>query len=106
MSSKFLSGSSFADLTSGTANLNVNSEIIQTLTPGLPMRASASRQLTTGLIQASDSNFPFGDNPATANQDMANFSIINVGNIGGSVKTTAVNDIVSNAGASTNGHVA
>jgi hypothetical protein len=37
---------------------------------------------------------------------MANFNITNVGNIGGSVKTTAVNNIVSNAGGATAGHVA
>lgn len=56
MGSKFLSGGT-ADLTDGTAEINIRTATIQSLLPNLPVRTSNSRQLTSGLIGLSDLSF-------------------------------------------------
>ena len=79
MSSKFLSGGS--DLTSlqdGSFALDVSSAIIQGLTPDMPVRTSASKALTSGLIQTADCNFVPITNPSTAALDMNYYNIDNV----------------------------
>jgi len=79
MSSKFLSGGS--DLTSlqdGSFALDVSSAVIQGLTPDMPVRTSASKALTSGLIQTADCNFVPITNPSTATLDMNYYNIDNV----------------------------
>ena len=79
MGSKFLSaGADLAALTDGTFTLNVASATIQSLTPSLPVRATANRELTSGLIQLADLNFSVATNPMTTNFDMGNQDITDV----------------------------
>lgn len=107
MGSKFLEGSS-TDLTSlqnGTFALNVDSSIIQSLTPSLPVRSTADKLLTSGQIQLADCNFTPLTNPATSNLAMATFNILNAGSISGSVNSRSANDILSCATSGTSGNV-
>jgi len=48
------------------------------LTPNMPVRANASKILTSGLIQTSDCNFVPLTNPSTATLDMNSYNIDNV----------------------------
>ncbi len=77
MSSKFLSGGQFDDLTNGTFELNVATATVQNLAPGLPVRTAGTRKLTTGLIQLNDCNFTPLTDPATADLNMGGHSILN-----------------------------
>lgn len=77
MSSRFLIGSS-GDLTSlqdGSFAANVASLILQNVTPNMPVKTDAARQLVTGFIQLADCNFVPITNPVSANIDMADYSI-------------------------------
>src|SRR5271166_789123 len=61
MGSRFLSSGN-QTLTDGTANINIQSAIIQDLLPNLPVRTTVGKKLTSGLIQVSDCAFtPLSD---------------------------------------------
>ena len=80
MGSKFL-GNANTDLTAlqdGTFNLNISSAIIQTLSPNLPLKTTATKQLTSALIQLSDCAFIPLTNPSSADLSLAGYSITNI----------------------------
>ncbi len=79
MGSKFL-GTSTNDLSSlqdGSFALNVASADVQSLVPSMPVRTSATRALTSGLIGVEDCNFTPLTNPTSVDLDMNNNRIIN-----------------------------
>src|SRR5690606_1379523 len=59
MGSRFLNsgGTDLTALQDGLFQLNVSSAVIQTLTPSLPVKTSATKELVSGQIQLSDCNF-------------------------------------------------
>lgn len=69
MSSPFLLGGAFdlSVLQDGSTPINVASAVVGDLAPSLPVHTDASRQLTSGLIQASDCGFdPVAVSPTTS----------------------------------------
>ena len=79
MGSKFLGSDStnLSALIDGTFQLNVASATIQSLAPSLPLKTTATKQLISGLIQLTDCAFAPLTNPASANLNLAGFSITN-----------------------------
>ena len=62
MGSRFLNGSGgdgtdLSELTTGGFDGFLSSLRLQNLTPSLPVKTDSSRELTAGLIEASDCNF-------------------------------------------------
>lgn len=99
MGSKFL-GTSTNDLSAledGSFALNVATADIQSLVPSMPVRASATRELVSGLIEVADCNFTPLTNPATGDLDMNNNNITNTRQLAlvqnGDVSTPPVNTI-------------
>lgn len=73
MSSKFLSGGQ-TDLTDGSAQINIATAIVQNLLPNLPVRTSAAKQLTSGLISLSDCSFTPVTSPFPGNFQVGNLT--------------------------------
>ena len=84
MGSKFL-GTGSNDLNvlqDGSFALNVATADIQNLVPNMPVRASATHSLVSGLIEVGDCNFTPLTNPAAGDLNMDNNSITNAQQIG------------------------
>lgn len=83
MSSRFLSngGSDLSVLADGSFALNVASAAVQNLVPSLPVHTDASKNLVSGLIQASDCAFVPLTNPAIADLDMAGNDITDINSL-------------------------
>lgn len=84
MGSKFLGTNSnnLEVLQDGSFVLNVASADIQSLVPNMPVRASATRELVSGLIGVSDCNFTPLTNPVSSDLNMDNNSVTNAQQIG------------------------
>ena len=84
MGSKFLGTGSndLSALQDGSFVLNVASANIQSLVPNMPIRASATRELVSGLIGVSDCSFTPLTNPVAGDLNMNNNSITNAQQIG------------------------
>lgn len=80
MSSRFLIGGNgdLSALKDGSFVMNIASTVIQNLTPSLPVRTDATKQLISGLIQLSDCNFVPMTNPATSDLDMGDLAITDI----------------------------
>jgi hypothetical protein len=84
MGSKFLE---FGDedvlqaLQTGTVPINIVSCLVQSLSPSLPVKADAARQLTSGLIQTIDCGFVPVISPLTDDLDMGGNAITNIGRL-------------------------
>jgi hypothetical protein len=56
----------------------MSSAIIQTLSPSLPLKTTATKQLTSALIQLADCAFTPLTNPSAADLNLAGYSVTNV----------------------------
>ncbi len=99
MGSKFLGGDDI-DLTAlqdGTFSLNCASAILQNLSPSLPVKTSATKQLTSGQIQVADCAFVPLTNPATSDLDLASNDITDINQLmleaNASPSTPAINNL-------------
>ena len=84
MGSKFLGTGSndLSALQDGSFALNVATADIQNLVPNMPVRASATHSLVSGLIEVGDCNFTPLTNPAAGDLNMDNNSVTNAQQIG------------------------